>query len=109
MGLEKLREIIKNQGGDPDVESSGLELGGEVYEYKAPKSGVISGISNKRIFEVAKALGNPRIKEAGAYFHVSVGDKIQAGDLLVTLYANSAIRLDLGKKVIEQDQVFQFS
>lgn len=104
----KLREIIKNQGGDPEVTSQSLEVGGNVYEYKAKRSGRIDSINNKKIFEVAKALGNPRIKEAGAYFHVSPGDEVKSGDLLVTLYANSNIRLELGKKIIEKDEVFKW-
>ena len=73
-GFAKLREIIKNQGGDSGVSSKNLEIGGQVYEYKAKRSGKIKSINNQRIFEVAKALGNPRIKEAGAYFHVQPGN-----------------------------------
>ncbi|MBD3280869.1 thymidine phosphorylase [Candidatus Dojkabacteria bacterium] len=102
----KLREIIEMQGGDPEVTSDSLEVGGIVYEYKAPKSGVIEYIHNKRMFEVAKALGNPRIKEAGLYIHKHPGQEVKSGELLATLYAASEVRLELGKKVVEQDKVF---
>jgi len=105
---QKLREIIENQGGDPEVGSKSLEFGGHTYEYKAKKSGVIASIHNKRTFEVAKALGNPRIKEAGLYFNVRPGDEVKAGDILVTLYANSNVRLGLGQKVVEQDKIFKW-
>lgn len=105
---QKLREIIENQGGDPEVSSDSLELGGFTYEYKAKQSGIIERVHNKRVFEVAKSLGNPRIKEAGLYFSVKPGDEVKSGDLLATLYANSNTRLELGKKVIEQDLVFEW-
>ncbi len=103
---QKLKDIIRVQGGDPDVTSKSLELGGMVYEYKAKKSGTLVGIDNKRIFEVAKALGNPRIKEAGIYLEVQANQEVKAGDILARIYATSDIRLELGKKVIEQDKVF---
>ncbi len=104
----KLREIIKMQGGDENVTSDTLELGGLIYEYKSPKSGVIENINNKRIFEVAKALGNPRIKEAGIYLHALPGQEVKAGESLATLYASSNVRLELGKKVMDQHKVFEW-
>ncbi|MBN1331732.1 thymidine phosphorylase [Candidatus Dojkabacteria bacterium] len=103
---KKFREIVEAQGGDVEVTSDSLEVGGIVYEYKAPRSGVLESINNKRIFEVAKALGNPRIKESGLYVHMQPGQQVKSGDLLATLYAASDIRLELGKKVIDQNKVF---
>lgn len=102
----KLRQIIKAQGGDPEVGSSSLELGGITYEFKSKKSGILDSVNNQKIFEVAKALGNPRIKEAGLYFHVKQGQQVQAGETLVTLYATSDVRLALGRKVIDQEEIF---
>ena len=105
---KKFQEIVKNQGGDENIKSQDLKIGDKVYEYKAPKNGLITRMNNKRIFEIARALGNPRIKEAGLYFHVQVGQKVKEGDLLVTLYANSDSRLDLGKKVALKHEMFEY-
>lgn len=104
----KLRQIIELQGGDPNLTSDSLEIGGLKYEYKAKKSGVVDYIHNKRVFEVAKALGNPRIKEAGLYFFAHPGQEVSEGDTLAVLYASSDIRLEAGKKAINEDKVFVF-
>jgi AMP phosphorylase len=104
----KFKEIVKNQGGNEKIKSSDLKPGDKTYEYRAAQSGTISLIHNKRIFELARALGNPRIKEAGLYFHVEAGDKVETGDLLVTLYANSDSRLDLGQKVALKHEMFEY-
>ncbi|MCD4705404.1 hypothetical protein K8R66_05005 [bacterium] len=104
----KFQEIVKNQGGNENIKSSDLKPGNKTYEYRAPQSGTINLIHNKRIFELARALGNPRIKEAGLYFHVHAGDKVKTGDLLVTLYAVSDSRLDLGQKVALKHEMFEY-
>jgi AMP phosphorylase len=104
----KFKEIVKNQGGNENIKSSDLKPGDKTYEYRAAQSGTIGLIHNKRIFELARALGNPRIKEAGLYFHVEAGDKVETGDLLVTLYANSDSRLDLGQKVALKHEMFEY-
>ncbi len=104
----KFKEIVKNQGGNENVKSQDLIPGKKTYDYRAPQSGTILRTNNKRVFELARALGNPRIKEAGLYFHVEAGQKVETGDLLVTLYANSDSRLDLGQKVILKHEMFEY-
>ncbi len=105
---DKFRQIVQIQGGNPDVTADSLEVGGKIYEYRAKRSGIITSLNNKHVFEVAKALGNPRIKEAGLYFHIKPDTEIKAGDLLITLYATTDLRLELGKKIVEQDLIFQW-
>jgi AMP phosphorylase len=104
----KLRQIIKLQGGNENISSNSLEIGGITFEIKAKKSGVISNVNNKKVFEVCRALGNPRIKEAGMYFHKKKGDKVKLGDRLVTLYATTDSRMKLGKNVYEEVEIFEF-
>lgn len=106
--VAKFRSIVEAQGGDPNISSEGLEFGDQVFDYKAAQSGVIDYINNKAIFEVAKALGNPRIKEAGIFLYKFPGDEVKSGDVLAKLYATSANRLELGKKAIDQGKVFEF-
>ncbi len=108
--LKKLKEIIGNQGGDATISSDKLKRGEIAYEYKSTKSGRIAGINNKKIFEVCHALGNPRIKESGMYFHKVTGESVEVGENLVTLYATSEGRMNLAKKLIEKDanEIFEF-
>ncbi|MFC1780168.1 hypothetical protein ACFLY9_00525 [Patescibacteria group bacterium] len=104
----KLQQIIKLQGGNEKVTSNSLEIGGVTLEIESKKDGVIKNINNKKVFEVCRALGNPRIKEAGMYFHKKVGDEVRLGDRLVTLYATTDNRMELGKKVFEEVEIFDF-
>ncbi len=104
----KFKEIVKNQGGNENIKSSDLKPADKTYEYRSPQSGKIERINNKHVFEVARALGNPRIKEAGLYFHAHAGDKVETGDLLATLYAISDSRLELGKKVALKHEMFEY-
>jgi len=99
----KLKEIIYNQGGNPDIKSDQLELGGMVEDIFATNDGMVTHIDNKKIFKVCKSLGNPRIKEAGVYFHKIVGDKVKKGERIATIYATSDSRMELGKKVWESE------
>jgi len=106
--FDKLKEIIKIQGGNEKVSSNSLEIGGITQEIKAEKSGIISNIINKNVFEVCRALGNPRIKEAGIYFHKKPGENVNTGDRLVTLYATTDNRMKLGLSVYNEVEIFDF-
>ncbi|MBN1915391.1 hypothetical protein JW796_00120 [Candidatus Dojkabacteria bacterium] len=108
--LKKLKEIIGNQGGDATVSSDKIELGEIVHHYISYQGGEIKHMSNKKIFEVGHALGNPRIKNAGMYFHKVTGDTVAEGEKLITLYATSAGRMNLAKKLLEREAngIFEF-
>jgi AMP phosphorylase len=105
--FDKLREVIKIQGGSEKVSSNTLEIGGIAHEVKSVKDGIMVNIDNKAVFDVCRSLGNPRIKEAGIYFHKKPGDKVSIGDRLITLYATSDIRMNLGIKVLDDEKVFE--
>lgn len=100
----KLKEIITNQGGNPDLKSDNLELGGITEDIFAYKDGKISLIDNKKIFTVCKSLGNPRVKESGIYFYKVVGDTVAKGEKIATIYATSESRMSLAKKVWEKEK-----
>ena len=93
---EKFWEIAKAQGAKNIVKSKDLKLGEYVYEIKAVREGEIKVINNREIVKIARALGNPFIKEAGIYFHNRPGDSIKAGEVVATMYASSQERLDKG-------------
>lgn len=106
---EKLKQIVTAQGGNPNISSENLELGGITWDYLSPQDGTIKGIINKKVFEVCRSLGNPRIKEAGMYFHKTVGDKVSKGEPLVTLYSTTDSRMQLAQKVVEDVSIFTFN
>ncbi len=99
---EKFWKIAFAQGATKIVKSSDLKLGAFSEDIPAVKSGTIEAIGNKQVVEIARALGAPFIKDAGLYFHKLRGDKVNAGEPLVTLYANCKERLDLGKEIFKR-------
>jgi AMP phosphorylase len=99
---DKFWSIAFSQGATKKVKSTDLATAEYSYLIKANKTGMISRIGNREVVEVARALGAPFIKEAGMYFHKLRGDNIEKGEPLVTLYATSPERLDLGKEVFEK-------
>jgi len=91
--MEKLREIIGAQGGDPKVKIDDLPIGGFRYEVKAEKSGRISHVDNKLVSKIARAAGSPKDQGAGIILHCEMGDKIEAGKTLFEIVAESEEKL----------------
>lgn len=105
--LEKFWEIAETQGATKRINSSEIELGEYQDTLKAPKSGKIEVVDNKEIVKVARALGNPYIKNAGIFLNKTVGDTVRQGDELMTLYATSADRLRTGLEASKVDKLFR--
>jgi thymidine phosphorylase len=105
---EKFWEIAMTQGAKNRMESKNIIVGEYTYELKASKDGVVKSINNKEIVSVARALGTPMIKEAGIYFSKSLNDEVKKGEVLATLYATSAERLEQGKALLFEDKLFKY-
>jgi len=103
---EKMKEIIKAQGGEP-IDSEALKLGRFKYEVKAEKGGRISAIHNKNLVEICRLLGAPGEKTAGVYLHKIVHEPVKRGEILSTLYTNSNLRLSLAKKALEKIWIYK--
>lgn len=96
--LSKMREIIKAQGGHPDVSSNKLLPAKEQYELKASKKGMISSMNNREISVICKVLGCPVDKRAGMFLNRKLEEKVDKGDILATLYSSDTYQL---KEAIE--------
>jgi len=97
--LEKLAEFVKAQGGDASYvyEPEKFVLAQIVEEIPAPESGYIQSIVCDEIGICSLILGGGReTKEneidlsVGLVLHKKVGDKVEAGESLATIYANDA-------------------
>lgn len=109
---KKFKEFISGQGGDVGfVESleSAMYVDNISYEYRASKSGVISSIDAKLIGRASLALGAGRVNKeseidlyAGIIFDKVVGDFVNEGDVIATLYAASGGKLEAAKALIEE-------
>lgn len=91
--LAKMREIIKAQGGNPDVSWEALKLSNYVFEHTAKKQGRISILNNRNVSVIARILGSPTDKKAGIYLDRKLEEKVDKGDILCTLYSSDKWRL----------------
>jgi len=99
--LAKMREMIDAQGGNGKVKVDDLPLGKYNYKVLAPKSGRVSHVDNKAISRVAKAAGAPTDKGAGLFLFCEQGDKVERGEPLFEIYAESEAKLDFAIKALE--------
>ncbi|MDD5545379.1 MAG: AMP phosphorylase [Candidatus Pacebacteria bacterium] len=107
--LAKMKEIIKVQGGNPEINSEALALGKAVYELKSKKGGFINSIHNKNLTEICYLLGAPQTKEAGIYLNKTVGEKVKKGETLCSFYTAGKQRLDLARHTAEKIEIFNIS
>ena len=94
-GLKKLAEMIKAQGGNPDVcyDTSLLPKAKALVDIKAEKDGYISRMVTSDIGNASKMLGAGREKKTdeldlsvGIVMKKRVGDAVKKGDVLCTLH-----------------------
>ncbi|MBI2025925.1 MAG: thymidine phosphorylase [Candidatus Levybacteria bacterium] len=97
IALEKFKQIIKAQGGNPNTESSKLKLAKNKYEEKAVKPGIINELNIKNITHIAKILGAPEMKASGIYLNKKIGESVEVGDVLYTLFSEKVYNLKEGK------------
>jgi AMP phosphorylase len=106
--LAKFWEIAKAQGANKEVKSVDMKPGELEYEVKAPKDMEIKYICTREIVEIARALGTPKIKEAGIYINKMPGENAKKGETLMTLYATTQDRMDDGKKTVDLEKIYDF-
>ena len=114
--LDKLRKMIKWQGGDPRVADTPeyyLPKAKLVVEIKAPKAGYISALDARKIGNACVLLGAGRSKMedsidygAGILLEHKVGDAVKAGEIVARLYASDSKRLLDGKAAFLQAMAF---
>ncbi len=90
---KKMQEIIKAQGGNPDIRSNELKPAKLSYKVQAKTDGKIKKINCKNISLLAKILGNPAEKEAGMYLNKKIGDTVSRGETVCTFFANNEHKL----------------
>lgn len=89
----KMMEIIEAQGGDPKIRYDDIELASNKVTIISEHKGRVRHIDNKLISSIARLAGAPRNKSAGIYLHVGVGDTVDVGDPLFTIYSASKSKL----------------
>jgi thymidine phosphorylase len=105
--LDAFRRWIAAQGGDPQIanDPSLLRLSTAVREVRATTPGFVAGFDSEGVGRAAMLLGAGRARKddvidlgAGLQLAVRVGDRIETGSLLCTMYAASEELLDAGEE-----------
>lgn len=104
--LEKMREIIKAQGGNPDITSAQLRPGHQVYEIISKKKGRVHAIHNKEITVICRILGCPADKHAGMFLNRKLDEVVDKDDILCTLYSSDKWRLKEAIETLKNVPVF---
>lgn len=104
--MAKMREIIKAQGGDPDVDVSRMAPGKFRQELPGPRAGRVSRIDNRQITVVCRILGCPTDKRAGMYLNRKLEETVDKGDILCTLYSSDKWRLTEAVETIKNVPVY---
>lgn len=106
---EKFREMIRLQGGNPDVidDPGLLPQAGKKAGVKSPASGFVTGFMCEQIGTACVVLGGGRARKedsvdpaVGIVIHKKVGDKVSAGEPLCTVHYNSEDRLRQAEPLI---------
>lgn len=104
--MAKMREIIKVQGGNPDIDIARLGVGKFRYDLKSLRTGRVSDINNREITVVCRILGCPTDKRAGMYLERKLEETVDKGDILCTLYSSDKWRLREAAETIKNVPVF---
>ncbi len=99
---KKFMEIVVAQGGRPDLKSSDLKPGEFSQEILATKAGYINSIDNKALVAVAKSAGSPSDKGAGILLSKKQGQRVEVGDVICTIYADSEAKCLRAKELAIQ-------
>jgi len=105
--LEKFREMIAAQGGDPKVKSEDLKPGKQTAVVTATSEGRVRHVDNKAISRICRAAGAPADKSAGMILKVSVGQQINEGAELYELYSSSKEKLDFALQQAKHFEVVE--
>lgn len=101
LAFDKMRQIIKAQRGNPDIDSEDLKPGRFQLEISSKNSGVVDKINSMNVTIISKILGAPKEKKAGIYLNKKIGEKVEKGDIIYTLYSNSQYNIKEAKESIK--------
>ena len=93
--LEKFREMVGAQGGNPEIKSSDINVGKYTHDTLAPRCGYINGIHNRDIVHLARTAGAPKDKGAGVILHKKRGNRVDDGEPIYTIYADNKAKLEM--------------
>lgn len=99
---EKFKQIVEEQGGNPNVKPEEIPIGGNSATIYAPIEGAITHIDNAALIMAARAAGAPFDKGAGIRLHAKIGHRVNKNDPLLTIYSSSSSRLEEALNILSK-------
>ncbi|MEW6063411.1 MAG: AMP phosphorylase [Nanoarchaeota archaeon] len=98
---KKFKEIVKAQGGNPNISASKIKAGKFKHEVSSKSSGIVKYIDNNSITKIAKMAGAPENKGSGIYLNVHLKDKVKKNDVLFTIYSENKKKLEYAVSLLK--------
>lgn len=106
--LRKFWEIAFAQGATKEIHSSEIKNAEFSEDLFSNRNGIVESIDNISLIKIARALGNPKVKEAGIYVHKMPTEQVKKGDKLLTIYATTEARLAAGRSMFDIEKLYRF-
>ncbi len=100
--LQKLRQIIEIQGGNPDVEPEDLPVGQESGVVCSKEAGKVLRINTDALVRIARVAGTPKEKGAGVLLHAKLGDAVHKDGVLFEVYSEHSSKLTAALELAKQ-------
>jgi pyrimidine-nucleoside phosphorylase len=115
-GLAKFRELVQAQGGDVSMidDPERLPRASLHEEVRADQTGFVAQVNAMLVGQAVVELGAGRARKTdpidpavGVIVHRKVGDRVTAGDVMFTVYANDEQRLARARDLLLQAPVYR--
>ena len=90
----KLRQIMKEQGGDPKLRPEDIPVGSHNIAIKSKVSGQVWWVNNKAIIQIARAAGAPNDKGAGVLLNKKLNSKVRRGETLFEIFSEKTFKMN---------------
>lgn len=102
--FKKFEQIIIAQKGSLSKLDEKLALGKFKIDIISEKQGTITEISNKKMSKIARMAGSPADNGAGIFLYKHVGEQVNKGTKLFTIFAETKEKLSYAKKISDRIQ-----
>lgn len=97
---DKMKAIIKAQGGNEHRTHRDLKVGRFRHEVISHRSGTITQVNSIQATAIAKVLGAPSQKGSGIFLNKKIGDEVKKGETIYTLYSQSMYNMEEAKETL---------
>jgi len=91
--LDKMKQIIDKQNGDPEVSSEDIRIGKHSKKIYSDEEGYVDSINNEEIIKIVRAAGGPKSKKAGILLNKKKGDKVEKDEEKYRIYSEYESKL----------------